>query len=338
MILIFFLQKRMGGGTTTYTAHLAEGFRAIKQDVHIMRVTMNSRDVDRSMEFGEYGHEITTVSPAAMLKLARQHPSILAAPTSPKNVPVGFIAKLLKAGTVPVLHDLTQRKLFPERCKRFICIRQSMESVVKGAQYIGHPYMRQTTIGSQRLNRTRLAISTARIDSSKRTALILKANRMLPKKKRVEVLGTEFRLYSYGLAKRYKGLFKQSGKVLNWPLTFRAPVDLCLSAYYNVDLSRFPQDGGGTQYTQLEAMDAGCINVMHHDWFYDPFGGVNNGQKTGDMIGGAHALTISSPEELAAIMEHRGNPKRDKLIREACYKLLEKHSAVKIARQYLEVL
>src|SRR4029077_3606870 len=117
-------------------------------------------------------------------------------------------------------------------------------SWMKNAQYIGHPYLR---VGGQHVTKPAaertVSISTARVHNSKRTQLIIQANALLPVRKRVKILGAEFRLYSYGLMKRYPDLFKQSGHVLNWPLSFQAPVKLCEDAKFNVDFTKFPGDG-----------------------------------------------------------------------------------------------
>lgn len=326
MIVLFFLQKRFGGGTTTYTAHLARGFHRIGQDVTIVHIADR---VQRDTGFGLYPMSLAYRHLKHAVKLARNHPSLIVAPTSPANLPEGGMRKLISVGAVPVLHDLTQRHLYPKRHRRFICIRESM--VPYGGHYIPHPYERQsaprvTEPDYAWLKRPTRAISTARVHNTKRTAMILKANELLPKRLWIKVMGAEYRLYSYGLAKRYAS-FQQGKGALHWPLTFDAPVDICIKAHFNVDLTKFPEDGGGTQYTQLEAMDAGCINVMHSDWF----------TRGGEVKPNKHVIPVASPEELADVIREGVSDKHLEM-RVQCAKLLERHDASKIAKEYKRVL
>jgi Fe-S-cluster formation regulator IscX/YfhJ len=47
-------------------------------------------------------------------------------------------------------------------------------------------------------------------------------------------------------------------------------VELCRTARYMVDLTKFDNDGGGTQYSFLEAMDGGAVPVMSAAWVSYP--------------------------------------------------------------------
>ena len=38
---------------------------------------------------------------------------------------------------------------------------------------------------------------------------------------------------------------------------------------FNIDMTLIKGDGGGTQYTWLEAWDAGCIPIIHKEWLLD---------------------------------------------------------------------
>src|SRR4029077_2290817 len=238
MITLLFLQKHLGGGTTTFTAHLAKGFLNAGYNVEILRLG-SVRKIGITEPFGEYdGLKFTYLSPGDMLKTVKKRKaSIITSTSNPKELPRGLIARLLKAGSLPVIHDYVQIDLdYPVLPKRSIVIRKTLEGRIKGARYIGHPYYR---VGEPYGVKSG-AISTARVHNTKRTHLILQANELLPKAKRIKILGKEFRLYSYGLMKKWPKLFKQSGHVLNWPLNFHAPVQLCEKARYNVDFTKLP--------------------------------------------------------------------------------------------------
>lgn len=51
-----------------------------------------------------------------------------------------------------------------------------------------------------------------------------------------------------------------------FPREADAAVKACVGYEFMVDLTIFKNDGGGTQYSFLEAMDAGSVPVMTKDW------------------------------------------------------------------------
>ena len=81
-------------------------------------------------------------------------------------------------------------------------------------------------------------------------------------------------------------------------------------------MSTIKYDGGGSQYTFLEAIYQGCVLVLHRDW-------VNQGKTFKE---GVNCLAADTPEELASILSEP----RDitNLIKES-RKLLQPHVVVK---------
>lgn len=336
-VAVFFLQKRLGGGTTTYTAHLIKALEAAGANPTLYKVHMKSEPVTGAQDFGEYGIKIIEVSAATAVQIALNTPSIIAAPTSPENLPKNTLQRLRKAGAWGVIHDATQFKLWSKyinapslaKLERMVCIRESMLRFMP-AVFIRHPYQRQCLVTSvyDWANRKEWAVSTARVHNQKRTALILQANQILPKRRRIRVCGAEYRLYSYGLAKRYGDVFQQQGGELQFPLDFKSAVHTLGHAQFNVDMSKFSHDGGGTQYCQLEAMDAGCVNVMHEDWF--------NVEGT---LNPASVITVQSSEDLAFKL---GKP-CDSLIeiekiRALGFLMLSNHDPKLVGKKYLKTL
>lgn len=326
MILWFIQNRPHGGGTTIYTAHLMQGLKRAGIDTRLMCVRETAR---RTRSFGEYGFDMETVSLAEAKKLARNNPSVIASPgLVGEGMPEGTLQTLMRAGSVPVVHDVQQRyKMWPKKMPdTTIFIREAVMHAVgayKGGEFVPHPYTRQC---EDTPSRGTGAISTARVHNVKRSALLLQANELLPRSKWIKLLGEEFRLYSYGLAKRYKS-FKQGPSGLHWPLTFNAPVALLRKARYNFDLTRFPEDGGGTQYAQLEAMDAGCVNVMHADWFTKP----------GEMKAHRHVIPVETVAGIADVVKSRRYLPYLPSIRENCWRLLKHHDSKKIAQAYYSI-
>lgn len=326
-VALFFLLPSVGGGSTTFTAHLFKAFEAAGYDPLLYRV--RKRTENRTRPFGQYeGIRYLNVSHDDALEAAHSMPSIMTAAGQSKDlVHPELIQQLARNGTRIVVHDPNEFKVYdhlqnppPGGWKPF-CIRPTMKRFFPDAVWIPHPYQRADRVHFG--ERDRHAISVARVASVKRTAMILDANRLLPPDKRVVLYGAEHRLYSYGLAQRYPE-YEQSGKTFQFPKTFHDPVVLCSRAWFNVDLTYFPDDGGGTQYAMMEAMDAGCVNIMHQDWF----------RYGGEVKPGKHMIAIDGPEQLAEVLRYGKDREDLDSIREAGYKLLHQHRPRRVGKLY----
>ena len=135
-------------------------------------------------------------------------------------------------------------------------------------------------------------------------------------KKKVQIFGAENRIYVHhklgelDFYNYWKGKFEKS-----YPLTYQDK-DILKNTHYVVDMSTIKNDGGGSQYTFLEAIYQGCVLVLHRDW-------VNQGETFKE---GVNCLAADTPEELASILSEP----RDitNLIKES-RKLLKPHLVVK---------
>ena len=77
-------------------------------------------------------------------------------------------------------------------------------------------------------------------------------------------------------------------------------------------------DGGGTQYTFLEAIYQDCILILHNEW-------INKGDL---FISGVNCIGVSNEEELATIINNGvKKSERDKII-ENSKKILTNHFAI----------
>ena len=85
-----------------------------------------------------------------------------------------------------------------------------------------------------------------------------------------------------------------------------------------MDLSVIKNDGGGTQYTFLEAIHQGCTLILHKKW-------VN--QKKSIFKNGVNCLAVETPEELASIFNNTSIIKTN-LINKSAKKLLKNHTKV----------
>lgn len=337
---IFFFRPYLGGGTSTFTAHLFKAFEAAGHEPTILRVKARGEPPERLRNFAQYeGVKYRNITFSEARAIVKDMPTVMGSPANSKYLtPPDMIMRLMADGMRTVIHDPNEFTIYDhlgrvtKLATRPICIRPTIRHFYKDAVWIPHPYMRVgNSIPENAEGRPRAAISIARIASVKRPRIVLEANRMLEPKYRVKLLGAEFRMYTKQLEVKYGDVFKQSGKTFQYPMTFNAPVDIALKAMVNVDMTWFPDDGGGTQYAQMEAMDAGCVNIMHYDWF----------RYNGELRKWKHVIPVNGPSELAynvmAILQDLPlrRSSREEIVQHG-YRLLREHDPKKIGELYME--
>lgn len=323
-VALFYLRTSLSAGSTTFTAHLVRGLQSAGHDPMVYHVADTGQEYTHA--FGEYTNvRYKNVTLPQVKEIMKDTPSLLVAIERPPYVRDGVVDQLADWGAVAVVHDGREAMGNDwSRFRRCVCVRQAVVPLVAGSTWVAHPYARVEVTPASRTVR---AVSNARVAAVKRTPLLLDANRLVSPHDRVVLLGMEDRQYSKQLVKDYADVYvrPQSGGPV-YPLTFEAPVQLLSAALLNVDLSWFENDGGGTQYAQLEAMDAGCINVMHEDWF----------RFTGDLVKREHVLTVGSAQHLAQLLRN-GRWDADG-ITTACNALLKAHDATTVAQAYVGLL
>jgi hypothetical protein len=195
-------------------------------------------------------------------------------------------------GTIIVIHDPTELKAdLMAHLKRFriVTIRKTVQDLLKSfgfeATLILHPFY-NTHPSIVGIERTR-AVSISRIDYDKKTEIILDANLLLAKP--VEIYGHKNPRYifnklgKYDFEKDYRGSFIKK---------FSAVADILRTAKFVVDMSVIKNDGGGTQYTFLEAIASDCVLILNREWLKDG----------GDFKEGFNCLAASDGEQLAALL------------------------------------
>lgn len=179
--------------------------------------------------------------------------------------------------TCIVIHDPTEitgkkAKILLDNLPRFrvITIRKIIHKLLKNEHnidniFLHHPFYE---FPKKNINKTNKSIAISRIDFDKYTHTIVMANNKLPKKKRIEIYGKKNDLYVYhGIKNKmnleteferdYKGSFGKSFEELN---------SLLGDKKFVVDLSAIKNDGGGSQYTFLEAIYNDCILILNSAW------------------------------------------------------------------------
>ena len=166
-------------------------------------------------------------------------------------------------------------------------------------------------------------LSISRIDFDKHTELILKANRLINDDK-IYIFGAENRLFVHhtlsklGLKEDFeKYWMKKFPK--NLPLTDSNSNNLLNNCEYVADMSIIKGDGGGTQYTFLEAIYNDCVLILHKDW-------VNQGRLFKDKHNCYVVGDTDKPEQEIANIINNPNKKLDKKIIKNAKLILENHT------------
>lgn len=328
-VTLFFLRPNLGGGTTSYTIHMVHALRAAGATVRLVRVKPKGEHFTR--KFGAHDDiEYQNITLEDALKLAKKTPSLMTAPSNSKYLhDPDLIAKLMRAGMRITIHDPNEFEIYDhlgnkKLIRQPFCIRPSMkQQFFKDAVYIPHPYKRfyQNEQPTGELS----AVSVARVTFVKRTHIILEANRALAPPKRVVLRGWENRLYTrHVLCKKFPE-FKQG--TTGFPMGPDAAAKECHRAHFAVDLTYFPNDGGGSQYSFMEAWDAGSVNIVHRDWL----------RYKGEMKDDWNCHGIEDAKELAAYLDRC--TKRERLrVQANGWKSLKAHDPKVVGRQYLKEL
>ena len=162
------------------------------------------------------------------------------------------------------------------------------------------------------------SVSISRIDFDKHTDIILQANKLITdENKKVRIYGAENRLYVHHKLKDLEFDKWWMGKFpKRLPLTYEDK-SMLRNCKYVVDMSIIKNDGGGTQYTFLEAIHEDCVLILHKEWI----------EKDNIFISGFNCIGVTNGAELADIINENHSFDTDKICINS-KKLLHKHCKV----------
>lgn len=317
---LLYLAKPIYGGWVTFTAHLSHKFKA-----PIYKIAGRNETFDR--DFG-YECKYRNLSINEVIKLS--------------NIMITAIDKhyweylyLFPSETQIVIHDPTECKLsksgnplvqlteYNDRPLleyfKVITIRESVQEYLMNkfniqSQFIPHPFFSYEIPKIDGLGYK--CVSISRIDFDKNTDIILKANKLIKDKtNHVYLFGAENRIYVHhklkvlNIGEYWKGKFPKN----------LSPIydgkSILKDAKYMIDMSIIKGDGGGTQYTFLEAIHHGTVLVLHNEWI-----------TKGDLfISGYNCIGVSDEHELADFLTNDLPTDKYSEILENSKKILEKH-------------
>ncbi len=348
-INLLYARKDLGGGSTSFSVHLYIALKMAGHDVNFYRVVNKPRKT--SVFSGYKDVNVLYATPDDLRCIVKTGPMLLTAPERSKDLPdPGLLVDLLKLGMRVVVHDPNEffhdghKGSFDHleemrrpgllnggiRYQSIICIRPTMLSFFPSGRWIPHPYVPEFGVWNGENMRDRLAAcSLARVTFVKRSEILLQANEVLDSD-RIDLWGRENRLYTYHKVKKQFPSFKQG----NTGTPFERGIAARKASEYKlaIDMTYFPNDGGGSQYSFMEAWDGGAVNVIHKDWL----------RYRGEMKEGFNCLCVRDSDELAATVRATRNPIFNReLKRISCDShrhLLQTHDPVRIAKMYVKEL
>jgi hypothetical protein len=324
------------GGATSYVVNLAKTFEAAGVPHRVLR--LGKRTEAHKREIGKFGVFYRNVS-FEDAKRAKGSFLLASAPTDAIRATEACFLVGGNGGAF-VFHDPNEMRIYPhwrvsvEEQTTVICIREAglnwvranMENVPKSC-FIPHPYVRW--FESRTWPRRKMAVSIARTSAVKKSDWILEANAQLPAHLQVDLRGEVNRMWwNFNIKPKHPEwpYPAQPG----FPRTDGAAVGICREYELMVDLTIFKDDGGGTQYSLLEAMDAGAVPVMSADWCSYP------------GVARELGFQVSNASSLWSFLSTAGTVKMRKAIaakRAANYTYLDRvHNPEAIAAQYTKAL
>jgi hypothetical protein len=296
---LLYLAKPVYGGWVTFTAHLSHKLKS-----PIYKIAGRNETFDR-----EYGYECKyrNQSIGEIIKL--------------DNILITAVDKhyweylhLFPPSTEIIIHDPTECKKSKNKNPlvqstdhnekpllehfKVITIRESVQEYLMNqfnvkSLFMPHPFFSYKIPKIDGLGYK--CVSIARIDFDKNTDILLKANQLLENKSdHIYLFGAENRLYVHHKLKELNIQEYWKGKFPKNLSPVYEEKSILKDAKYMIDMSIIKGDGGGTQYTFLEAIYHDCLLVLHSDW-------INKGSL---FTSGHNCIGVGSAEELAEFIKN----------------------------------
>jgi hypothetical protein len=298
---LWYLAKPVYGGWVSYTVHLCRALAQAGFAVNLYRLGAATAKVYKPWSGGLQSRLIGMAGISAAA--AGAEVNIV---TCADKHHTTALAAVLKRGGLLVVHDPTEMRdglltVAKQRSVGVVAIRKANVPALHRhgieAAFVPHPYVTSGDLvgGDEqpRYFQRQNACALSRLDWDKQTHVIAGANAELDGAGQgqfaVDIYGAMNRLYCHHKVfkvdptwdRHYCGQF---------PRHWGAAVEIAKGYRYMVDLSKISGDGGGTQYTFLEAWEAGCHLIVARDWLLD---------HDDTMQDGVNCTAVSGPTELA---------------------------------------
>jgi hypothetical protein len=270
--ILLYLAKPIYGGWVSFTSHLS-----LTTSYNIYKIGNKTERTQRS-----YGYN-TTYRNISLNTLKEFVDSGIKIVVTAIDKNYYHVLDSLPSSSYIVIHDPTEfnkksKKIVLDHIRRLnvITIRKSVHDLLLNEYNINsiyriHPYYSANTV--HKLSNGSGGVSISRVDYDKNTHIIVMANMVLENSNKIEIYGDINERYIYHKLMEYDD-FRRENPASNYrgkfPKKFVDLEKILRNHKFVVDLSTISQDGGGTQYTFLEAIDFGCVLILNKQWCDNP--------------------------------------------------------------------
>lgn len=258
---LVYLAEPKYGGWVTFTAHLALALA----DQGIKAPILKAGKPGKAREFS-HGLNFQSTDPSVLQYQAKD---CLITALDKHNLPLA--EQMLMGGAALVLHDPNEFhptifKILVARGNSVITIRKTVQRALEKhgikSTVIPHPFKK---LFHDQVERSSHACSYSRVDFDKHTEIIIEANKSLGFREAVKIYGAMNRMYEYV---KLRGIDPdwQRNYYGTFPLDETAAERIAAKNKFTIDLSVIKNDGGGTQYTFLEAWAQGSHLIVSRKW------------------------------------------------------------------------
>lgn len=308
------------GGWKTYKYHMSVGLQLAGVDVDCLSLEPPTKHHDWVRKLEDWDE---------LEKYDIVHVDVLPASSFRKQPPTNCYDHLKQFPCLVVLHSPPEIKVpgllhylstatnYATVVIRPALLRMDGNNAMRGLRYIPHPYLCWNRFPPKKFGKR--VICTSRVMSHKNTDIILGAGNVEQWANYIDRPYNWHTLKPMGLDVYSHPMYKGG---------FDRVEDVYPGACALADMTLFARDGGGTQYTFLEAMDYGLGLILHKDW--------NTGRDDDELRPGVHYMEAFDAETLRAaanqMLEHWDRP----LFTDHHEDVLMAHNAEDIAKLYIQ--
>ena len=232
-----------------------------------------------------------------------------------KNILIIHDHRDISEKVVPFIKNKWKLVTIRKTVQEYLNTKYSLESL-----FLYHPFYPYSVKSSKTHKQKKGAVSISRISFEKNTDIIIKANNLLRRREDlIKLYGCASRMYVHLFLGGYNGDFNKYYYGI-FDKSFSALSNLLAGVKFVVDLSVLKQDGGGTQYTFLEAIHNDCALILHRKWI------ENVNPKYCDFKEGYNCFAVENEKELADLI--RKDPDTITIVQNA-KRLINRHINIK---------
>lgn len=308
---IVFLNRYNMGGTFSFTAHLVN---VLGNNDILIRPTENPNGrLEKKTRYFGWGIDYLNIPYPALRTFDKLFLSVIAWDSDWIHP---FLSKLAETRKMKLVihHPKEIRKSMVdnqilEKMEQIITIRPSLRDFVESkfgdklknpVKVLTHPFYSSVLRIS---NQKQGVVNITRVANEKNIDMIYYVNKKLnDESKRVKFYGSYqgmdvFRMFNGD--KETVNDFKNNHFMGGFDKEFESTNSILRDKKFMIDLTIIKADGGGTQYTFLEAIDNHCCIILHRNWIES----VPQDQRI--FIEGYNCLAVSTKDELLSLLENQ---------------------------------